>query len=232
MRGVVHSAYDRVAVILAIISLIFVGVHTALLDVRELFSGAAQIGSVLYDFFLAYFVSYIFYLIVVALPRQRDLHTSQPMIREAVRQIVGDESVVMSALGQPISNDIESAAELNITDLCQKKDPKDGPERAYLTGKGVVVQKVTVWTVIKEQVDRSQRSIDRLLRLTPLLDAELVRLLVELEGCSIFVQVQNYFDIMTNATNTDMASWAPDIENYHLIVKRLEVYQRRELGRG
>lgn len=145
MRGVVHSVYDRMAALLAGISLIYVVIHTALLSVHELFRGGARIGNALYEVFLAYFVSYILYLIVVALPRERDRCTSRPIIREAVSHIIGDESVVRGVLQQPTNTDIEAAAEPDFYDLCKKKNPADGPERAYITETGtVVVQHITV----------------------------------------------------------------------------------------
>jgi hypothetical protein len=178
VQGLIHATYDRVAAVMALIALVFVVAHAALANVREVFAGGAVIGDLLYDFFLAYLASYVFYVIVVALPKLRDRRTYLPVVFAGVDRIIGDEQVVLGELGHPMMADPRQATEPDIPELCRHKNPKDGPQRAYLTSSGVTTRTIGVWDAIRERVDRSQRTIDRLLRLVPLLDAELVQLLV------------------------------------------------------
>jgi hypothetical protein len=229
LRDLIHSGYDRVAAAIALTALAFVVAHAALLNVKEIFAGGARIGDLLYDFFLAYLASYVFYVIVVAFPRIRDRRTCRTMVFTGVDRIIGDEITVLYELGHPRVNNPSEVAEPDLPELCGKKNPQEGPQRAFLTPTGPQSQQITVWEAIRERVHRSQKTIDRLLRLVPLLDAELVQLLVELEGIDLFWTVQDYWEMLSNVSNEDMSAWVPTFETYHQVIRGLKDYRRREL---
>jgi hypothetical protein len=70
---------------LFVLAAICVIVRTALLSVPELFSDGAAIGDVVYDLAIAYVAAWVFYLLVVILPRLRD----RERILEGAGQVIG-----------------------------------------------------------------------------------------------------------------------------------------------
>lgn len=64
----------------------------------ELFIGGAKIGDIVYNLSLDYIASYIFYLLVVYLPEQRNKKNIYPYIRTQTDKIITRPSLIFAEL--------------------------------------------------------------------------------------------------------------------------------------
>ncbi len=228
VREVVRSRFDRVAFFFAVAAFLYIVGKVVLECHSGPFARALRIG-VLYEFSLAYLASYIFYLLIVALPAAQTRRQLQPIIKSAIKEMIGDAQSILRELGAPDTIQLEDANADNIQRFCNATDPRTTVGRVSMVNGIMKTYYINKWQVIAERVSRTQKSIDRLIRLAPFLDAELIHLLDKIENCTLFSEVKNLLSALPTMRNSDFAPMASTFVSYCEIVRKLEVYLNNHL---
>jgi hypothetical protein len=225
------SSADRVALLLAIPALMDVLLWTVLGSNRELFPRGAEVGSAAYDLSVAYLASCIFYVLVVVRPTLANRTRIRPTLSEAVDRMVGDLQAIFDEMsGRPGSMVAGRTTAADVERMCKAADPRKPVKRAYLQAdRTAAIREVTVWNVVEERLARTARSLDRLVRLMPFLDAEIARLVDELDTRGLTWQVRDFLPILIASKNATFESWASQFAEYNDIVGRIRAYADREL---
>jgi hypothetical protein len=231
-REVIRSRFDRIASSVAAVAFLVIIGRIVFGGQPELFPGAGRLGGVGYELSLAYAASYIFYLLVVAMPSAENRRRLRPMIESAVSRIIGDESAILIELGAPPSSGDEVPNDDDIAGYCAATDPHAPVPRAIMENGQWVQGSVTKWEVIAERFQRTRLAVERLFRAAPFLDAELVQLLDAVESEFLFWMVRDNLQLLLVGSNPDFSAWIPQFVSYHHVIVQLRDYLSREKAAG
>jgi len=229
LRELTRTRYQQATLLLGVASAVAIVVHTVFTNTHRFLPAGTKSGPVLYELSLAYVASFIFYLLVVALPDVARRRRLKPIIRAALDGIVGDKQSILMELGAT-EEESRNATRADIERWCSSANTHEGVPRVFLVDKGFESRDITKWQAIAERVQRTEKSMDRIQGLMPFLDAELVHLLDQLESCFIFWQVRDYLAVLLTSTNSNFAVWKDGFADYSDIVMQLKAYRDREMA--
>jgi hypothetical protein len=205
------------------------GVSTILLIIKILalnrfpaiFTGAYELGIIVEATLASVIASYIFYLLVIHVKEQSDRATLQPYIEKHAKRIVGDCFSQLDDLSKAASTrlDFHNLSQTDINSTFSKIPPySQAPLLISATGD----QYANWFQYFIYHESRTKSSIRKLLDQLIFLDAELVRLIADIDDCSHF----SGMDLMQNiqVRNSDLTSWASSFYKYCYLCSQLDLY--------
>jgi hypothetical protein len=208
----------NIAAILIIVFTQFIWAKTT-----EFFPGAANLGNILFNISMSYIVSYIFYVILVYLPEQKNKKYMENEVNKAVQLILGDFYQVNNEMEKVSGHLFNKPTTLsNVEDILRTIHP-------YATGFKITLinnQFVMLnWSqCLADTIEESNKKINALLVYMPFLDARLVSVLNRLNS-SLYFKCQHAFSTPMN--NQDLSVFAQQYHEYFKLMIELEEVKRK-----
>jgi hypothetical protein len=200
-----------------------------LASVHELFRGGAKIGELVSALCFAYVTSYVFYFVVQHVKNQRDRDNLYPYIAMWTARIAGDAKAVVSefkkASGAEFSNEYPLAEQTEAM-LKNVSPRKPGPMWIVVNGQA---QPGSWVQFLLDRKTRSEGAIRDIYTHIQLLDAEFVRLLVEVQKCSYFGLLDSLVWLPFN--NADFSTVSNVFQQYLDRIKALDDYAQMKFER-
>lgn len=184
--------------------------------------GVYEIGAIFEAILASVIASYVFYLIVVHIQERSDRDALQPyiakqaqrIVRECVSQLghISTESGVLLSFDRLTESEVKAAL--------TKIDPNGEAPLVARTASGIVY---TTWLrYFAFHNERTAVSIQKLLAQLRFLDADLVRLVMDIDDCSHFTVISHLSNQQLN--NKDMSTFSDGFYEYCQTCQRLHAY--------
>jgi hypothetical protein len=202
--------------------------HVVLRDTPEVFHHGADLGELLYDLAIAYISAFIFYLLVVRLPLQRDRRNMYQYLAPSLRRVYGEAvSMMWNLNGLADVDSKRDNTRANIEATCEALAPTTAANM-LIRGSDGTIRKATALELLGHHINRAHEVNDTIMKFANYLDSASVRNIAEIEDCAFF----NFFRFtegqMGNAT---LSVFGPLIYEYLRLVDRHAEYCR-EIGLG
>lgn len=202
---------------LSVISLLLIlTIEFYLYNIPELFVGGSKLGRLIYSLSLAYLGSFIFYFFVVHLKEKRNKMVLEPYVSEKSRTVIHSGKIIFKFLtkvsGKELNDEYPTLKEVEI--MCLEIDPNSNIEGWHETN----------WLrLFRHYVIQSERAIKSMYDKVSFLDAELVRILGDIQSTAHYNSV-NTGPKLNKIANTDLSQFSKPLFQYFELVKRLETY--------
>jgi hypothetical protein len=197
-------------------------------DIPEFFKGGANLGNVLFNISMSYWVSYIFYVIVAYLPEEKKRTYVRKHVDALVKDIIKKNNSLKDNMKRHTGNTANMDNDTDIINvMAQIQTNATAPIVAYVSG-------ITAFNW-KEYLElNNTQVIDKcngLFVYMPYLEPELVLLLSDLIYCQYF----NQLDLLRGAHTTPRTTIGYLGKNYIVynnVLKKLEEYSNKIYGLG
>jgi len=189
-------------------------------EAPELFSGGANLAVMLKNLSLAFISSYIFYIVVVHLKYMRDKEHLTPYIAMKTRQTVGSireplHHLILNAKADPAN---KYPSELELEEIGKKTYFNDPAPIAY---RRLYKSMTTMQDFCNHWKSICEKRIDDVLILSPYLDTEHIKLLLEIKDSSFY----SAFDSLNEALlSNDFSALSNSLYSLSQHAKALEDY--------
>jgi hypothetical protein len=209
--------------LLSIVTIILV--KYILADIPEKWKYGHETGEVVYDLSLAYIASWIFYIVVVTIPKNRNEKNINVHISTIVDGIVYTGNGLLHGLSSTIDDQEKEITESEFTALCKKIGP-DSIQDLFVT----VTEKypITYLQHISSVRERVKTESQKLFIYISHLDPELIRLTNDVIYCQLMVHLDNYFlDKQYRQPTFEHISYA--LYDFYKKIGHLKEYRQRHL---
>jgi hypothetical protein len=213
---------------IVLISIFLLTVKVFLLDnIPSFFSGAYEMGVIMEDIFSSVVASYLFYLFVIHLKEYSDKETIQPYIHKHAMRVVGYCFTQLKAVAVSTSEDvsISNASVEKITAAFKKIPPYSKAPIIIASTK----KQANWFEYFIYQSERTKESIRRVLIQLPYADAKLVSILMSIDDCAHFHNINFMRSIKVN--DPDLANWASNFAEYCTLCEQLNSYLKTQSGK-
>ena len=177
----------------------------------EIFAGAASLGDLLANLSLAYVASYIFFMIVVLIPRREDRQNTYGYFLRQTNRITSNASRIIIEIIDLSPEDSSQEPSLEtFTRACAQVGLKTPTSmRIYETGEAA-----TISQFITYHLDQSRTAQDKILRFMHHVESELVRALHATLPDGLFLQTDQLRDVH-RLRNTSLEVWAKPLWRHY-----------------
>jgi hypothetical protein len=219
--------------VVAIVSGIYAFVqHVMLKDSPEIFPHGAELGDLVYDMAIAYVGAFVFYVLVVQLPLQRDRTNMYSYLAPIFHRVSGVAVALMRDLNKAAGLDENrDNTRPNVEATCKSLTPQSRVEMFFpqddnaKPGQGVWAPG-TVMQTIGYHIGRAREVNAEIMTFATYLDSAVVRSIAEIESCGLF----KFYDMTGgHMDNEDLSVFSGVIFDYLRLVDRLGKYCR-EIG--
>lgn len=184
-----------------------------------------RIFDALYWLSVSYIPAYFVYLFVVYIPRRRDQKTLSIFVANRTAMLIGDGQAILHELSKAANHSVDttpSAEDFN--KICSNINPND---RAPLL-KRFYPREYANWVeFLHFHKSRSERTIELLLHYIPYLESEHIRLITEINGCTLFSVLDNL--IGKKLSNKDMSFLSNNLYSYYSLTRELAAYSDKHM---
>ena len=197
-------------------------VRIAFADTPEISPYWASFGDFWYEVGLAYLVAWIFNLLVVEVPRQRDLAASWPLIRRATSGLSASSHNILSRMLTDAGMNVEPLTNDRIRDATGRLQPR-GTATFLISYPDGTTSPATWAQFLRYQSDeflRRRRDLEPLLHLV---DTELLTALNDVTRDPLWVQLDHILPAMPTMRNTDLQFLADALYRFHVRCTELQM---------
>jgi hypothetical protein len=200
--------------------------HVMLSDSPEVFSHGAELGDLLYDLAIAYIAAFVFYVLVVQRPLQRDRTNMYQYLAPIFRRVAGEAVGLMTGLNQ--AADVEPGCLntwSNVEATCKILTPTTEAKMLWRQPDGST-RPATVMEMIGYHIGRAREVNSEIMKFATYLDSDAVKNIAEIDACGFF-----RFHEFTGGQmgNNDLSAFSRTIFEYLRLVDRHSEYCR-EIG--
>lgn len=203
--------------------------HVAFAHWTEVIPDGARWGEIVYDSAVAYAGAFTFYLLVVRLPLRRDRRNVCLYLAPLVKRIVTLTDQLMTSLNQ--SAGVLDPQRRNtfeyVTETCGKISYASEAPIMLVNPTGGYSQG-TVFNVLRDHVTRVRDTNREVLALGGFVSSDLVKCIVAIEQCALFVVVDAMTQLGQHVT-AQMSSQTDSLFQYLRLVDRLNRYREKHL---
>jgi hypothetical protein len=202
--------------------------RVVLINVHEVIPYGARVGTVIYDFSMAYIGAYVFYFLVVRLPLYRDRLNVHRAIQPLASRIVGEAWFLMEDLNIAAGVWVQRPASwANVKEVCNKIGPGSSANPPFIT----TPTPDKVIDLIEYRVNNAKELHRELLSFSTYLSTELVNLVVELNDSSLINLFEDYVPRFRSRHyyDDDLDFAAVQLYDYLRLADRLDQYHRKYL---
>lgn len=213
---------------LACVALLYcVAEHILLANIPEVFRGGARVGSLLYKLAIGYVDAFIFYLLIVRLPLQRDRRNIYKNLEPLIARVVGEATGLMGTLHQAAGFDSHRENTLaNVQETCSKIGPET-PTNMLIASAAPAAQ-APVLDAIHHHMDRARRVNREILDLSAFVASDVISLVNDIEIRGYFRAFEFVYPLFKagQLSKSDLSFLSRHIFDYLLLADRLDAYRR------
>lgn len=204
IRSVRNIRNGKVINGLLVASLATLVIRVASKDTNELFPAGEEIFSIVADLAVAYCAAWIFNLLVVEVPHQRDrrlvLKAVVPLCHAVPRPVISLVKEMTKQTGGQVADPFELPSSETVKLMCAKIDPHHAANMVTPNG-----TPITWFQRFEDARGDVERSVDAIAPLFDRLDAELVLAVHAMPRFPLWKMTQMM--LLTAASNTNMSVW-------------------------
>lgn len=179
-----------------------------------------KLGALVIQLMSAIIASSIFYIFEVYAPKQKEIFTITPILRTKALRIIGDGRSISNAMGKiggiEVVDRFLSDEEVDL--LCKQISPK-GEAPLVIGNERRTANWVEYFDYHKKRTLEIVQVIFSRLRTS---DADLVKILLEIEGCSFYYTIEIFKNF--EFKNESMETWSSNLKQYFVILNDLQSY--------
>ena len=200
--------------------------HVMLGSIPELFPNGAALGDLIYDLAIAYIGAFVFYLLVVQLPLQRDRTNMYQYLAPIFRRVSGEAVALMRGLNEAAKVDTtRDNRRLNVEATCKMLTPATQANMLIRDADGAT-HSATVMEMIGYHIRRAREINSEIMKFASYLDSGVVKNIAEIDACALFM----FYDATGGQIgNPDLSVFSSLIFEYLRLADRLSRYCR-EVG--
>jgi alkylhydroperoxidase/carboxymuconolactone decarboxylase family protein YurZ len=188
-------------------------------ELPEAFDGAYELGVVAESIMVSVLASYVFYLLVVHAKEASDRAILKPYVEKHSRTVVGRCKAQLADLSQASTRPLLLSG-VTAEEIAESFSHIAPTAKAPLLLLVDPPMHANWLQYFGEHAQRSKESIRKLFDQLPFLDAELVKILTEIDDCS-HLNHQSYHSPF-DARNRDLSAWAGGFYRYCVSCRELE----------
>jgi len=193
--------------------------------IAEPFSGAYEAGVVAEAVLASIVASYVFYLLVVHLSQIKDREQIEPFVKKHLTRMVGDAYAVLADISKTSGTQL-SLASLTAEDLHNALSKiQVGSESPLLISPQM--RKASWIEFFSYRASRTKTSAQKLLHHVTLISAKRIRLIVDIDDCSYFNQLEQMTGVNIRA-DSDLTFIGSGQFKYFQLCQELRTLEQME----
>jgi hypothetical protein len=222
----ISTANRRLAALFFVILLVLIAHHIRSAGLDEPSKWPSELWGLFYELCLALAASYIFYFVVVHVPRQHDKEIFRPSLEQHTDNLIEDAKEISERLMKATEHNFEGDFPPTLKDtvcMCNKVEPL------------IVVPGLFIVRWHEFLAFRSRRTKDSIARIhqiyamTPLSDPKHLQRVIDLDTCLYFSRLDVFIE--NRKDHSDLGILANELHEYFNKAKRLKEYADSNLSR-
>lgn len=206
---------------LTISIIIIISTNILLNDEPEIFSKGHEIGNILSNLSLAYFSSYIFYIIVVVYKEKKDRKNIYSVIYKTAKELVYQGNSVITIITKlnhfEKENLLKTISKEEFINLCEQTNSQDTPPSIKIHGQlnYPIFEKTHGSSMYDYSITNCKNEIEKVFLFMPFLDSELIKIMNEILESNHFKRFSSFNSFINQAE---------DLYDFHLLMRKLDNY--------